>query len=133
MSDLSKLDNETDRLLQASRIRLIMREMSPCIAKRAIEYRNDPSNSKSLLDVLEPICRCFESIALEAVSLADNGNVYLLKDPIHGRSVYEVSGTHSQCTYTCLPLINYCQCSQFLQGVIKRQRSFTVSSMLNYL
>ncbi|VDO74831.1 unnamed protein product [Onchocerca flexuosa] len=52
--DLVRLDNAVDRLLQASRIRLIMRELSGCIAKEAIEYRNDPSNSKSLLDILEP-------------------------------------------------------------------------------
>ncbi|KAL4003491.1 hypothetical protein ACH3XW_7835 [Acanthocheilonema viteae] len=126
MGDLNRLDNKTDRLLQASRIRLIMRELSVCVAKEAVEYHNDPSNSKTLLDVLEPICRCFGSIVLEAVSLADNGNVYLLKDPVHGRNIYEVSGTHSQCTYTCLPMVNYCQCSYFLQGVVKRQRSFTI-------
>ncbi|KAK6102024.1 DNA topoisomerase family protein [Brugia pahangi] len=91
MDGLSKLNNETNRLLQASRIRLIMREMSSYIAKGAMEYRSDPSNSKPLLDVLEPISQCFGSIVLEAVSLADNGNVCLLKDPVHGRSIYELS------------------------------------------
>ncbi|MCP9257464.1 DNA topoisomerase [Dirofilaria immitis] len=89
MSDLVEVDNGIDRLLQASRIRLIMRELSAHIAKEAIEYRNDPSKTKSLLDVLEPICRCFGNIALEAISLADNGNVYLLRDPIHSRNIYE--------------------------------------------
>uniref|UniRef100_A0A0R3RY48 DNA topoisomerase n=1 Tax=Elaeophora elaphi TaxID=1147741 RepID=A0A0R3RY48_9BILA len=67
MGDLGKLDNKTDRLLQASRIRLIMRELSSCIAKKAVEYRSDPLNSKSLLDVLESMSRCFGSIVLEAI------------------------------------------------------------------
>ncbi|EJW86993.1 hypothetical protein WUBG_02095 [Wuchereria bancrofti] len=89
MDDLSRLNNETNHLLQASRIRLIMREMSSYIAKGAVEYRSNPSNSKPLLDVLEPISQCFGSIVLEALSLADNGNVCLLKDSVHDRSIYE--------------------------------------------
>lgn len=54
MNSSKILTNETGRLLQASRIRLIMREMSSHIRKEAAEYLNNPTNSKSLMDILEP-------------------------------------------------------------------------------
>ncbi|VDM97748.1 unnamed protein product [Thelazia callipaeda] len=88
--DDKAVDDNLQRLLQASRIRTLMRALSPSIARAAVEYQSDPTRLNSLLDVLQPVCQCLGNIVLEALSLADNGNVCILRDAISGRSVYEV-------------------------------------------
>ncbi|MFH4978822.1 hypothetical protein AB6A40_005531 [Gnathostoma spinigerum] len=109
----------------AKRIRIILNEFSDTISEEYGKYKNGYDMS-GLLDVLEKLADILGDVVVEALSIAEQGKVQRLIDPISRRSLYEVSACSTQSYFYNFDDVNYCQCQVFQERVLKQQSAFSV-------